>query len=178
MLDIPMTITRDETLETTVRTRVPLFTLINWISAEVTARAQLPPKAFSIVLEGYTSGVWDLVKEAVLLNAVMTAFYKRRQLDPPQYFHELDSMRDPYPLPCHIPEPFAIAMKEVMECKATFITFDIIPEQLWDYETLLQTRQDWSPDTCYTAWKALLRRHIPLPRGNELSVAQRCWAPK
>jgi hypothetical protein len=150
----------------------PIYALINWIHAEMNSRSHLPGKPFTLVIEEFAPYAWEVVKQAVLLQAVMTASYQRLHLDAPQRLHRFDFLRHPWALPCHYPNTFAVAMKKFLEHKWNFITFDGVEEAIWDYNHILQAHSSWSPEICYAEWKALVTKWVKLPKGGERALAK------
>ncbi|KAF1943267.1 hypothetical protein EJ02DRAFT_146466 [Clathrospora elynae] len=90
--------------------------------------------------------------------------------------HRLDTVRHPYAVPYHFPETFVVAMKDVLECKSAFITFDASEELLWDFEAMLQACSHWTPEMCYHEWKALLWKEVALSEGGRLRFEREYWA--
>jgi hypothetical protein len=126
-----------------------IFSLIKWIDGEMTSRAALPKRIYFLRLEEYAIDAWNVITQAAALQTLMCASYQKRQLNLPLRFDRLDSLHDPYSLPCHLPEQFEVAMREVLEHKTAFISFSAIYEPIWDYEKLLMAYGDPSPEVCY-----------------------------
>jgi hypothetical protein len=161
-----------ESRRITQRSNRPIYALIHWVHAEMISRSQLPASTFTLIIKDYAADAWDTVKQTVILQAVMGASYQRLHLDPPQRLNHIDFLGHPYALPCHYPNTFTVAMKEFLERKSTFITFDGVQEPVWNYEALLEAHLGWSPEMCYAEWKSLSGRWVKLPTGGKRALAK------
>jgi hypothetical protein len=135
----------------------PIYTLVDWIHAETNSRSHLLKEAFTLIIKEFAPHAWEYVKQAVILQAVMTASYQRLHLDPPQRLDRFDFLRHPWALPCHYPGTFVLVMKGSLERTLNFISFDEVEESIWEYSAILETHSKWSPEVCYAEWKTLFR---------------------
>jgi hypothetical protein len=149
-----------------------IFSLVKWINGEMTSRSAFPERTYSVVFTEYASDAWNAITRAVTLQTVMRASYQERHLNPSLRFDRRDSIRDPYSLPCHMPQRFAVAMQEFLERRTTFITFDAAHELTWDFQALLVAYGNPSPEVCYLEWKKLLEKEIDFPEGGFYGLAQ------